>query len=186
MLLRSKWIIWAPALAALLLAGILVPVARAGKFHFNSVNFSLGSLVMEGDLAGLGNQQAKVTLTAYGTVKAMCENKGGQQAPGRNPISINTQQTVIYFTDQNGKAQVEVIAPDPTLQQIKPSPTPKQAGCPNGNWKVVGVAVGSTNWTAAKVIVKDEADKIQINLSFTCTTTFSSSGVATSVSCKQS
>jgi hypothetical protein len=184
--MRRKWIVWAPALIALVMAGILIPNARAGNFHFNFINFSLGgSLVMNGLLAGTGNSDSEVTLTGYGTVTAMCENKGGKQAPGRNPIAVNVQQTNVFSSDQNGHTLVEVHAPDPTSPEFEPSPTPKQAGCPNGNWKVVDIVDGSTDWTAATVVVKDGLGAIQLDLSFTCTTTFEN-GIGTDVECVES
>jgi hypothetical protein len=139
-------------------------------------------LIAEGTLVGLGNQEASVTLTAYGRVRALCQNQGGQQAPGRNPIEVDVQETAIYTTDESGRARVTVIAQDPTFADLQPSPTPKQAGCPNGNWRVVGVMEGSTNWTAARIEVRDEAGQVQIDLSFACTTQFVN-GVATSVAC---
>ncbi len=161
---------------------MLAQAAQAGNFHFNSITFELGSLIARGTLVGLGNQAAEVTLTAYGKVTALCQNKGGNQAPGRNPIAVDTQETDHIFTDENGNAQVEVTAPDPTFADVEPSPTPKEAGCPNGNWTVVGLVDGSTNWTAARVVVKDESGQVQLDLSFTCTTLFTN-GVATDVSC---
>lgn len=180
--MRSKRIVRASALVALVLALILVQAAWAGKFHFNSVTFDLGSLVMNGDLVGLGNDVAEVTLTGYGTVQAMCQNKGGQQASGRNPIRMSVQQTEVYTTDSNGRALVQVIAEDPALSHFNPSPTSKQAGCPNGNWQVVDIVNGSTDWTAARVVVKDTAGLVQIDQSYTCTTFFEN-GVGVDVNC---
>jgi hypothetical protein len=171
---------------AIVMAGILVPSAQAGKFHFNSIDFNLGSsLVFNGSLVGLGNEVAEVTLTGYGTVTALCENKGGQQAPGRNPIKVSAQQTGHYISDQNGRALVEAIAPDPTSPEYEPSPTPKEAGCPNGNWKVIEIVDGSTDWTAAMVVVKDVYGEVRIDLAFTCTTTFEN-GIGLDVTCVES
>jgi hypothetical protein len=160
----------------------LVQAARAGNFHFNSYAFRLGSLVLTGDLAGLGNAGATVTLIGRGTVAALCQNGAGQQAPGRNPIAIDVQQTNHFASDQNGHALVDVTLQDPTLLEIAPSPKPKQAGCPNGNWGVVGVVDGSTNWTAAEVIVADDAGNVQVRLSFACTTFFEN-GVGVGIQC---
>jgi hypothetical protein len=170
----------------LALAFILVTTALAGKFHFNSVDFNLGgSLVMEGSLVGLGNDVAEVTLTGYGTVTALCENKGGTQAPGRNPILVEAQQTGVFISDSNGRALVRVVAPDPTAPEYAPSPTPKDAGCPNGNWEVVGVEEKSTNWTAARVVAKDELGQVQIDQTYACVTTFEN-GLATGITCTES
>jgi hypothetical protein len=172
-------------LLVFLLAGILVPVARAGKFHFNSIDFTLGgSLLMEGHLVGLGNEIAEVTLNGYGNVTALCENKGGKQAPGRNPIQVGVQETGVFASDSNGRALVAVIAPDPTAPEFAPSPTPKEAGCPNGNWPVVGIIEGSTDWTAASVIVKDETGQVRLELLYACTTFFEDA-IAVGIECEE-
>lgn len=182
--MRSKWMARASVLVVLVLALILVQGAGAGNFHFKSTSLNLGSLVFNGELVGLGNEAAEVTLTGYGTVKALCQNKGGQQAPGRNPITADVQQTRVFVTDSNGLALVEVTAQDPTLADLEPSPKPKEAGCPNGNWQVIGTVDRSTDWKKATVEVKDETGQVQIFLSFTCTTSFQN-GVSTGITCQE-
>jgi hypothetical protein len=172
-------------LIVLLITALVFTAASAGKFHFNRTSFSLSSsLVFTGSLAGLGNDTAIVTLTANGRVTALCENPAGQQAPGRNPITVNVQQTDTFTTSSNGKAAVRVVAPDPTSPAHEPSPSPKSAGCPNGSWKVVGIIDHSTDWTSARIVVKDANGLQSINLSYTCKTTFQN-GVGTSVQCTQ-
>lgn len=182
--MQRKWMFWTPVLAALSLAAILVSTAGAGSVRL-SASFSLGSLDMTGKLTGLGNNFYSVTMTGYGTVTAICQNNGGNQAPGRNPISINVTQSETVTTDSNGNALVQITDADPTLAQISPSPTPKTAGCPSSTWTVVGIQYGSTNWTGANITVRDINGVIQISLNFTCTTTFTN-GVGTSLSCTQS
>ena len=184
--MRNKWNKWIATIVTLILVVTLVPAAMAGKFHFNSIDFNLGgSLVLQGSLVGLGNQVAEVMLTGYGTVSALCQNYGGQQALGRNPILVEAQQSGLFISGDNGRALVRVVAPDPTAPEYEPSPTPKEAGCPNGKWNVVGVIDGSTNWTSARVVVMDDLGQIQIDQTFTCTTTFEN-GLATGVSCIES
>ena len=164
---------------------VFVTATLAGNFHFNSLNFDVGhSLVFEGVLAGLGNEEAEVSLTAVGSVTALCENRGGNQAPGQKPITVEVAQTIVVTTDSNGQAQVFILAPDPTSPDNEPSPTPKQAGCPNGNWKVVGIIDDSTDWTEARIVVTDDDGIVQIDLSFTCTTFFED-GVAVGVECQK-
>ena len=166
---RNNWIVFIPALVVILLAGILAPGAQAGgSFHFNSTNFSLGSLDMTGDLVGLGNEGGSVTLIGYGTVTAMCKNKGGTQAPGRNLIQAVSQASDTFTIDSNGHAYISLKAADPQLSDIDPSPTPKSAGCPNGNWSVVALEDGSMTWTSAEIIVTDSFGIVQLDLFFTC------------------
>jgi hypothetical protein len=169
-------------LVALALMLTLSQAAGAGNFHFNSYSFTLGSLELTGELVGLGNEGAAVTLVGRGTVTGLCQNKAGNQAPGRNPIAIAVQQTNTFTADQNGHALVHVILEDPTLPEIAPSPKPKQAGCPNGNWSITGIVDGSTNWTAADVIVADDAGNVRLTLHFACTTFFQN-GVGVGIQC---
>jgi hypothetical protein len=175
------------ALLALLIAlSFTVSVLFAGGIHFNRLDFNLGdSLRLQGELAGIGNlgdEPVVVELTGLGTVTAMCENRGGHRAPGRNPIAVEVEETGVFEFDQTGKAVVEVTAPDPTAPEFEPSPTPKEAGCPSATWRVVDIVDGSTNWTGATVVVTDQSGTEQINLSFTCVTTFED-GVATDIDC---
>ncbi len=184
--MRNKWNKWIVTIVTLFIVMTLVPAAMAGKFHFNSINFNLGgSLVLQGSLVGLGNQVAEVTLTGYGNVSALCQNKGGQQALGRNPVFVAAEQSGLFVSGDNGRALVRVVAPDPTAPEYEPSPTPKDAGCPNGNWDVIGIVDGSTDWTAARVVVRDDLGLVQIDQWYTCTTTFQD-GLATSITCVES
>lgn len=170
--------------AILILLLVFAPAAFAGQPHFNSFTFSIGSsLDFLGVIVGLGNENSLVKMTATGSVTAICENKGGGQAPGRNDISVEVEQTVTAFVDENGRATVLVEAPDPTSPGFEPSPNEKEAGCPNGKWTVVGIQDHSTNWTAAHIQVFDEAGIVQIDLLFTCTTFFDENGVGVSVTC---
>lgn len=172
------------ALTTLILVLVSVPAGFAGEFHFNNIGFDLsGSMHVFGDLAGVGNENVDATLIATGTVTAVCENKGGNQAPGRNPVSVEVQQSGQFQTDENGKVFVELVAPDPTSAEFEPSPTPKEAGCPNGKtWIVVDIIDGSTDWTSARVIVLNGAGETELDLLFSCTTIFTD-GVATDIKC---
>jgi hypothetical protein len=177
---------WKATIITLFLVLVMVLTVQAGSFRFNSIQFNVGgSLVLQGSLVGLGDQVAEVTLTGYGTVSALCQNRGGMQAPGRNPIYVEAQQTGLFVSGTNGRSLVNVVAPDPTAPEYEPSPTPKEAGCPNGNWNVIGIVDGSTNWTAARVLVKDELGLVQIDQYYACTTTFED-GLATSIHCEES
>jgi hypothetical protein len=176
--------IWS-LLVALMITILFVQDASAGKFHFNSLNFSLGgSMLVQGSLVGLGNEGGELTLIGTGTVTALCENNGGNQAPGRNPIEVSVMETGVFYIGSNGRSLVSVIAPDPEAPEFAPSPTPKQAGCPNGNWRVVGIVDGSTNWTGAEIIVKDSENQVRIHQAFTCTTFFDN-GRGTDIYCME-
>ncbi|MDL1885018.1 hypothetical protein FBR01_15375 [Anaerolineae bacterium CFX8] len=154
--MRQRWAIKLVLLVMLSLSALAV---YAGSPHFiGSVRFSSGSLRAEGDLAGLGNENVIVRMDATATTLALCENPGGNLAPGRNPIYITQTVSDTAAPDRNGRAHIVLVAQDPTTIYPPPvSPTPKEAGCPNGKWRVVGLVPGSTHWTSARIQVIDNA-----------------------------
>ncbi len=159
-------------LATLLVISLTASTAFAGNVHFSgSVDFSLKSLVASGTLAGLGNADVNVILQGSGIGTATCTNKGGNSAPGQNPVQVNVQgvESIPATLFDNGTTpfQVETAEPVP--------PTAKEAGCPNNNWQVTSFVV---SWTSASIIVEDAASgAILLRQDYTCTTT------STSVTC---
>jgi hypothetical protein len=146
-------------LAFLLIITIIVvaigPVYAAISGVFN---FGRGSLILTGVIRGLGNtnnNEVITVLTGRAIVYAECVNPGGNVAPGRNPLQLTvTLQSAPLQADSNGNASVYIRIPDPsTISPTPISPTPKQAGCPNGNWRVRGIQNNSARWQAAQVVV---------------------------------
>ncbi len=158
-------------LILVMLIGSAALIAYAGNVHFvGGVSASSGSFVVRGDAAGLGSGSYTFTLNAHGKVTALCQNRGGSIAPGRNPISISSVTSDTFVSDSNGRTSVYLHAPDPSFMSPAPvSPTPKQAGCPNGNWTVIGLQAGSTYWTAATVKATNNANGANaLTVSWTC------------------
>lgn len=151
---REGLVVRRSSLIALLMAIFLVTattVAFAGKMHFtSSPQIGLGSLTVEGDLAGIGGGQGAlvtVTGTATADVIAMCENRGGNQAPGQNPLVARTTSSDTFGpVEDNGKVHVVLEIPDPTLDDVIGPVSKKDAGCPNGNWSVIGLDSSSIDW----------------------------------------
>ena len=144
-------------LSVLAVISLTTSAVFAGTGSFNGgVGFKTGSLIGFGKYVGYGGQDLWARLIGDATVLAMCQNKGGKQAPGRNPLSVTTSSTDILSYIQNGTAPVELTAADPsTFPFVAPSPTPKEAGCPNGNWTVEpGPIPGSTVWTGARITIR--------------------------------
>ena len=85
------------------------------------------------EIAGLGQQQVVGTISAPGAqaVNNTCVNKGGNEAPGQNPaVNFTAGGSAIGRVDKNGRAFIDATTTSPSV-------TPQQAGCPNGNWRVV-------------------------------------------------
>jgi hypothetical protein len=128
--------------------------ADAGKFHFNFTAFSSGSLTFSGVGVGLGNSEYVATMDATATVRALCENKGGAKAGGRNDIfvSLAGPQAEEIRTEDSGKTFVSLTVDNPSLVDLGASPSAK-LNCPNGNWSVVDVVV--VEWTSAHILIEE-------------------------------
>lgn len=133
MLRRILLLLMAPAL--LLAAILFAPAAQAQSPHFVGTptctkSLSTG-LTCSGKAAGLGNGPTAAFLTASSiTANYVCQNKGGNVAPGQPVVLQNVTGPTQNITPRNGQ-----ITFAPTI----PPPTPPSAAteCPNGNWKVV-------------------------------------------------
>lgn len=88
------------------------------------------ALEATGSLAGLGNGDILVTLTAQADVVSVCANQGGNQAPGQNPapITVSGSQAIPEEEVKNGTTPFDVMTVAPA------SPIPGAPDCPNPNW----------------------------------------------------
>lgn len=128
-----------------------------------------GSLIAEARVAGIGADGGffTVTLAAESTqapLVAMCQNRGGKQAPGQNPVHVSLYQQQALTINNNGSG----IA----FFHIEYLPNPVEAGCPNRNWTVVDLlgylqvtmtAVNTTNNETAQIVLDcyvEEANKV--------------------------
>jgi hypothetical protein len=131
---------------ALGLAG--VAGAQTSGYHFSQSGFPLctdigAQLECTAEIAGLGQHQVLSTISAPNATATdlTCVNKGGNEAPGQNPaVPTTATGSALSTVDKNGRAVVDVFT-DPV------SVGAKEAGCPNGNWKVVVGDVIFTTYT---------------------------------------
>src|SRR5215204_4218132 len=112
---------------------MLASLAFAANVHFKGEQtFTDNGLTLTaaGELAGLGNADVIITLSAEGDGSALCRNRGGNIAPGQNkiPVLVSAAQTVLAEEIKNGTTPYRLTTDGPD------QPSAAEAGCPNGNW----------------------------------------------------
>jgi hypothetical protein len=101
------------------------------------------TLTASGALAGLGNQDLTIQLSATGNAVIECRNPAGHTAPGQNRprVTLAGSQSIPSSKIKNGNVSFSVTT-------AQPGPvSAKAAGCPNNNWQARIVDVVFTSAT---------------------------------------
>jgi hypothetical protein len=100
---------------------------------------SSGALSCSGKIAGLGGEPASSTITADVTATFVCRNHGGNIAPGQGTFTPGATSPSNPITVRNGNVLFSNTLQPPA------TPSPAQAGCPNGGWTVERTSLTYTN-----------------------------------------
>jgi hypothetical protein len=115
-----------------------------GDVEFNVLGTSLNAT---GSVAGLGNQDVTVVLSAKGTATIVCRNPAGKVAPGQTrDIDVSGSQTI---TDpKNGRVDFDVTTE---------SPVAPQDACPNRKWTAT---ITNVDFSSATLIVQQDGEDV--------------------------
>jgi len=165
---RKRAVLMMTTAAALVIAG--AGAASAQSVHLKPPNskptfFDNGlTLTAKGSLAGLGNEDILVTLTATANATATCTNPAGAtQPPGQNPapVSVSGGEAIPAEEIKNGTVVFSVTTQPPV------TPIPGAPGCPNPQWTET---ITDLAFTSAIITVEQPAGELVL----TVTCTFSS------------
>lgn len=155
-------------LYALLASIMMTTSALAGaSVKLSSATFSLGSLIANGTLTGLGRTDVTVVLDASGDPAVTCTNYGNNDVPGQSSPKVfaSGQQALLGNSElrKNGRSPFGVKTVDPE------SIPWNEAGCPNPNWTG---HIDFIFWTDATISVYDTATgALLLQQDYACTTT---------------
>jgi hypothetical protein len=126
------------------------------------------TLTASGALAGLGNGDVLVNLSATANATATCTNPAGAtQPPGQNPapVSVSGSEAIPASEVKNGTVAFSVTTNPPV------TPIPGAPGCPNSRWTET---ITDLSFTGATITVQQgspPATELTVSCTFSPPTT---------------
>jgi hypothetical protein len=154
-------------LAVFLVGAITASGALASSVHLKppkgEPSFTDNGLTLtaNGALAGLGNGDVLITLTARANATATCTNPAGAtQPPGQNPapVTVSGSQAIPQSEIKNGNVSFSVTTTGPV------SPIPGAPGCPNPKWTET---ITDLSFTSAVITVQQPPGTTVLTVSCT-------------------
>jgi hypothetical protein len=170
-------------------AGITAAAAVGASVHLKggahaTPSFTDNGLTLSaaGSLAGLGNGDVLVTLSATGQPTATCGNPGTKttQAPGQNPaeVTLTGTEAIPASEIKNGNVEFNVVT-DPPESPISGAPD-----CPNSSWTEI---ITDVAFTSAIITVEQPPGTVVLTVTCTFSSPTSNGSVPeANVSCVQS
>jgi hypothetical protein len=116
-------------------------------------------------LAGLGNTDLVINMTAHADATATCTNPGGAtQPPGQNPapVTVSGTQAIPASAIKNGNVTFSVTTTAPV------TPIAGAPGCPNPSWTE---DITDLSFTDATIVVNQPGPVLTLECTFTPATT---------------
>ena len=152
---------------AILAAVLFTTSVLAGpSIKLSSVTFSLGSLIADGTLSGIGRTDINVVLDASGIPVITCTNPGKNDVPGQSSPRITASGEQLLDGDspvrKNGRSPFSVETDDTNISW-------DAAGCPSSKWTA---QIDFVFWTNATLSFYDAVtNQLLLKQDYSCITT---------------
>lgn len=142
------------AAVSLLFMALTASTALAASPHFKrggepvctiSGTGTSQTVVCNGKLAGLGNEDLLIETTVSGFAVYQCQNAGGNIAPGQNQVLVGPSVTPTLIDSDAIKNGNVAFTTNPNTLSAPATVSGRAAGCPNPNWTGVNPTLTVTD-----------------------------------------